>query len=59
MYTGNIKVVANDEKELKTLIQTIRICGLDRGIKFSIEKCAMFTIKDGKTEAAERRKLLN
>ena len=37
----NIKLFAKNEKELKTLIQTVRIYSQDIGMEFSIEKCAM------------------
>ena len=38
MYVGDIKLVANNEKELPTLIQAIRIYIQNIGMEFSIEK---------------------
>ena len=39
MYMDNIKLIAKNEKELETLIQAVRICSQDIGMKFGIEKC--------------------
>ena len=50
---NDIELFANDEKELKTLIQTIRIYNQDIGMKFGIEKCAMLIMKSGKIEKME------
>ena len=41
MYMDNIKLFAKSEKELETLIQTIRIYCQDIGMKVDIEKCEM------------------
>ena len=38
MYKDGIKVFAKNEKELKTVIQTIKIYSQDIGMEFSIEK---------------------
>ena len=47
-YWDNIKLSAKNEKELKTLIQTIRIYKQDIRIGFGVEKCAMLIIRKGK-----------
>ena len=47
MYMDDIKMFAKNEKELETLVQTIRIYSQDIGMKFGIEKCAMLVIKRG------------
>ena len=47
------KVFANNEKELETLIQTIRIYTQDIGIEFIFEKCAMQIMKSKKRETME------
>ena len=39
MYIDEIKVLAKCEKEVKTLVQTIRIYSQDIGMEFGIEKC--------------------
>ena len=48
MYTDNIKCFAKNEKELETLIQTVRIYSQDIGMEISIEKCATLVMKSGK-----------
>ena len=42
MYMDDIKLFVKNEKELVTLIQTIRIYSQDIGIECGIEKCALF-----------------
>ena len=41
----DIKVFVKNQKELETLIQTIRIYSQDVRFDFGIEKCAMLIIK--------------
>ena len=41
----DIKIFAKNQKELETLIQTIRIYTQDIGMEFGIEKCAMLVKK--------------
>ena len=43
----DIKIFVKNEKELETLIQTIRIYSQDIRIEFGIEKCATLIIKSG------------
>ena len=52
MYLDDMMVFAKNEKELKTLIQTIIIYSQDIGMEFGIEKCAMLIMKCGKREMA-------
>ena len=52
IYMG-IKPFAKNEKDLGTLIQTIRIYSQYIGIKFSIEKCAIPVKKSGKGHMTE------
>ena len=40
-----IKLFAKNEKELETLIQTIRICSQVIGMEYGIEKCVMLKMK--------------
>ena len=44
----DIKLFAKNEKELETLIHTVRIYTQDIGTEFGIEKCAMLGMKSGK-----------
>ena len=53
MYMDDIKIFAKKQKELETLIQTIRIYTQDIGMEFGIEKCAMLVMKNGKKEITE------
>ena len=48
MYMDNIKLFAKNEKELETLIHTVRIYSPDVGMEFGIEKCAILIMKSGK-----------
>ena len=50
MYMDDIKIFAKNQRELETLIQTIRIYTQDIGMEFGIEKCAMLVMKKGKKE---------
>ena len=48
MYMDDIKLFAKKEKELETLIHTVRIHSQDIGMEFSIEKCALLVMKSDK-----------
>ena len=48
MYMDDIKLFAKNEKELETVIQSVRIYSQDIGMEFGKEKCAMLVIKSGK-----------
>ena len=48
MYIDDIKLFAKNEKELETLIHTVRKFSQDIRIEFGIEKCAMLVMKSGK-----------
>ena len=41
IHKEDIKLFAQNEKELETLIQAVRIYSQDIGMEFVIEKCAM------------------
>ena len=49
---NDITVFAQNEKELETLLQTIRIYSQDIGMEFRTEKCSMLIIK--KTKRTEQ-----
>ena len=53
MYIDDIKIFAKNEKELETLIHTVRIYRRDIGIESGIEKCAMLVMKSGKLQLRE------
>ena len=59
MYMDDIKLFAKNEKELETLIQTVKIYSLDIEMEFDIEKCTMLAMKSDKrhmTEGVEQPK---
>ena len=59
MYMGDIKLSAKNEKELETLIHTVRIYSQDIGMEFGIEKCAMLVMKSGKRHLTDGMELAN
>ena len=59
MYMDNIKLFAKNEKELETLIHTVRIYSQDIGIEFGIEKCALLVMKSGKRHMTDGIELPN
>ena len=59
MYMGDIKLFAKNEKELETLILTVRIYSRDIGMEFGIEKCAMLVMKSGKRQLTDGMELPN
>ena len=59
MYMGDIKLLAKNEKELETLIHTVRIYNQNIGMEFGIEKCVMLVIKSGKRHTTDGRELPN
>ena len=44
----DLKLYSRNEKELDSLVQTIRIFGKDIGMTFGIKKCAILVIEKGK-----------
>ena len=54
-----IKLFAKKEKELETLIHTVRIYSQDIGMEFGIEKCAMLVMKSGKRHMTDGMELPN
>ena len=59
MYMDDIKLFVKNEKELETLIHTVRIYSRDIGMKFGIEKCAMLVMKSGKRQMTDGMELPN
>ena len=48
MYMDVVKLFAENEKDLETLIHALRIYSQDIGMEFGIEKCAMLVMKSSK-----------
>ena len=59
MYMDDIKLFAKNEKDLETLIHTVRIYSQDIEMKSGIEKCAMLGMKSGKRHTTEGIELPN
>ena len=59
MYMDDIKLFAKNEKELETLIHTVRIFSQDIGMEFGIEKCALLILKGGKRHLTDGIELPN
>ena len=59
MYIDDIKLFANNEKEMETLIHTIRIYSQDIGMEFGIEKCTLLVMKSGKRTLTDGIELPN
>ena len=59
MYMDDIKLFAKNEKELESLIHTVRIYSQDRGMDFGIKKCVMRVMKSGKRHKTDGIELPN
>ena len=57
LFMDDLKVFAKNEKDLESLIQTVRIFSEDIGMEFGLDKCAILIMKRGKTVEAEGVKL--
>ena len=55
----DIKLLVKNERELETLIQTVRIYYQDIGMESDIEKCSVLVMKSGKRDMTERVELRN
>ena len=59
IYMDGIKLFSKNEKELETLIKTLRILSQDIGMEFSIEKCDILVMKYDKRHMMEGTELRN
>ena len=59
MYMDDIKLFVKYEKELETIIKTLRIYSQDIWIEFGINKWAMLVMKSGKRHITEGVELRN
>ena len=59
MYMDDIKLFANNEKELETLIHTVRIYSQNIGMEFGKEKCAVLVRISGKRHLTDGIELPN
>ena len=59
MYRDDIKLFTKNEKELETLIQTVKIYSQDIKMEFGIEKWSMLVMRSGKRHMTEGVELPN
>ena len=59
MYMDDVKLFVKNEKELETLIHTVRIYSQDIGMEFGIEKCVLLVMKSGKQHLTDGIELPN
>ena len=59
MYMDDIKLFAKNEKEVETLMYSVRIYSQGIGMESGIEKCARLGMKSGKRHLTDRIELLN
>ena len=53
LFMDDLKLYARSERELDSLIQTVRIFSDDVGMLFGLDKCAVLVLKRGKTVRTE------
>ena len=49
----DVKLYASKSDEIDSLVQTVRVCTQDLGMKFGIKKCATLVLKRGKVSCSE------
>ena len=59
MYVNDVKLFAKNEKDLESLIRTIKIYNQDIAMEFASAKCARLIIKSGKRQIKKGVKILN
>ena len=53
LYMEDLKLYSSTEKELNSLVETVRIFSKDKNLEFGIQKCAMLILKRGKSVETE------
>ena len=57
LLMDDLKLYSKTEKQLDSLIQTVRISSNDIKMEFGIDKCAILVLKRGKVVKSERTKI--
>ena len=57
LYMDNLKIYACSDKEMESLVNTVRVFSEDISMEFGLEKCAKVSINKGKLVATENLKL--
>ena len=53
LYMDDVKLYASQSDDIDSLVQTVRVCTQDLGMKFGIKKCATLVLKRGKISCSE------
>lgn len=53
LFMDDLKLYGSNEKEINSLVHTVRVFSSDIGIDFGIEKCAVVVMKRGKLDKSE------
>ena len=53
LYMGDLKLYGKSNNEIDTMIQTVRICTTDIGMKFGLDKFGVLAMNRGKATACE------
>lgn len=53
LFMDDRKLYGSNEKEINSLVHTVRVFSSDIGIDFGIEKCAVMVMKRGKLDKSE------
>ena len=59
LYMDDLKLYAKNEKELDSLVQTVRVFSNDIGMQFGLDKCAVLIKKRGKIVKSDGIELPN
>ena len=57
LFMDDLKLYGRNEKEINSLVHTVRVFSSDIGMDFGIEKCATMVMKRGKLEKSEGTRL--
>ena len=50
LFMDDVKLYASKSDGIDSLVQTVRVCTQDLGMKFGIKKCAILVLKRGKNQ---------
>ena len=53
LLMDDVKLYASKSDEIDSLVQTVKVCTQDLGMKFGIKKCATLVLKRGKSSCYE------
>ena len=59
LFMDDLKLYGKSEKQVDTLLNTVRVFSQDIGMQFGINKCAVLVLKRGKVVRSEGIEMLN